>query len=378
MVKTMFEFERELRDGTVDLSNIKNVVMIQCAGSREPDRPYCSRVCCNQSIRNAILIKEFDSSINVTVLYREIMSYGLNEAAYRCARQLGVQFVRYEDDNKPIVAEKPGHGAVGSDGTSVTVSACDSAGAIGRACDSAGAIDSDSAIADAGVSVGYCAGDSIGYSDVDSAGDIVSAGNGYSDRDGYLEISSYDPILAEYVTYQADLLLLASAIEPETEQNRAIARILKLPLTQEGFFLEAHAKLRPVDFATEGVYLCGLAHSPKNLKESIVQGKAAASRAATVISKEYLESEGAVAFVDSALCAACGECELVCAYKAITMEDVMIRGQKVRKAVINDLLCKGCGTCAAACRCGAIDLNGFSDEQVVSEIEYLLRLGPPR
>ena len=298
-VMTQLEFEKKRRDGEADLSKVRHVVMIQCVGSREPDHPYCSRVCCNHAIKNAILIKEQDSSIRVTILYREIRSYGLNEAAYRQARQMGVEFVRYEDDVKPVVTE----------------------------------------------------------------------------RRGRLTVSSYDPLLAADVAYEADLLLLASAIEPEVDENKVIAQMLKIPMTQEGFFLEAHAKLRPVDFATEGVYVCGLAHNPKSFKESIVQGKAAASRAGTVIAKEYLESEGAIAVVDTELCSACGNCEQVCAYKAVALEDVMIRREKVRKSVINDVLCKGCGTCAATCRCGAIDVNGFSDRQVINEIEYLLRGG---
>jgi len=162
------------------------------------------------------------------------------------------------------------------------------------------------------------------------------------------------------------LLLLASAVEPNAAENKALAQMLKIPVTQESFFLEAHAKLRPVDFATEGVFVCGLAHSPKNFGESVVQGKAAAARAGTVISKDYIESEGAVAKIDGNLCAACGDCERVCAYKAINMEET---------AVINDVLCKGCGTCAANCRCGAIDVAGFSDMQIITEIEYLLRVG---
>jgi heterodisulfide reductase subunit A len=273
--------------------------MIQCVGSREAESQYCSRVCCNHAIKNAILLKEYNKDINVTVLYREMRSYGLSEAFYRQARRLGVQFIRFNDDDKPHVLQ----------------------------------------------------------------------------REEHLEVDAQDSLLAENVTLRADLVLLANAIEPNIEENKAIAQMLKVPMTQEGFFLEAHAKLRPVDFATEGVYLCGLAHNPKNFKESIIQGKAAAARAGTVISREYLESEGAIASVDTELCSACGDCERVCAYKAITIEDVIIRRQTVQKSVINDVLCKGCGTCAANCRCGAIDVGGFMDKQVINEIEYLLRGG---
>ncbi|MCL1983533.1 MAG: hydrogenase iron-sulfur subunit [Clostridiales bacterium] len=296
-VETQLKFEERLKNGDSCLSGVKDVVMILCAGSRDENNPYCSRVCCNQSIKNAIAIKEYNSDINVTVLYREIRSYGLSETFYRRARQKGVQFVRFEDDEKPVVAQK----------------------------------------------------------------------------EGFVQVSAIDPLLSRDVAYRADLLLLASAIEPDREGNKTIAQMLKVPMTQEGFFLEAHVKLRPVDFATEGVYLCGLAHNPKNLRESIVQGKAAAARAGTVISKDFIEAEGAIAAIDMDLCVGCGECERVCAYKAITLEEVQARGKAAKKAVLNDVLCKGCGTCAANCRCGAIDVGGFSDMQVINEIEYLLR-----
>jgi heterodisulfide reductase subunit A len=183
-----------------------------------------------------------------------------------------------------------------------------------------------------------------------------------------------EPLLGEYVSSGADMVVLSSAIEPCVEENRALARLLKVPLNQEGFFLEAHAKLRPVDFATDGVYLCGMAHMPKNMKESITQGKAAAARAATVITKDRLEAGGSTAEVSEEFCTGCGTCENVCAYKAISVEEVKKRSGVEKKAVVNAALCKGCGTCAAACRCGAIDVGGFSDRQVLNEIEHLLRM----
>ncbi len=175
------------------------------------------------------------------------------------------------------------------------------------------------------------------------------------------------------ISEPADLVALAGAIEPDRAGNKATAQFFKVPLNQDGFFLEAHAKLRPVDFATEGVYVCGLAHAPKTMKESIAQGKAAAARAATVISRETLRTEGAIALVDERLCTGCGACERVCAYKAVGVNTVQKRGAPVRLASVNPVLCKGCGTCAVACRCGAITLNGFSDRQVLGEIEALLR-----
>ncbi len=298
-VVTMLEFEKEAKNNFKDLENVKNVVMIQCVGSREGERNFCSRVCCNQAIKNAMLLKEYNKDINVTILYRDIRSYGLNELQYKQARKAGVTFVRYDVDRKPVV----------------------------------------------------------------------------TNNNGTLEIKVYEPLLGSDVTLNADKLILSSAITPNVSDNKEIAQMLKVPLNQEGFFLEAHVKLRPVDFATEGVYVCGLAHAPKNIKESIIQGKAAAGRAATVISKDQLETEGTIASVNNDLCVACGACEQVCAYKAIEVKDVAVRNGTVRRAVVNEVLCKGCGTCSATCRCGAIDVSGFSDKQVITEIEYLLRRG---
>jgi len=286
-VFTQLELEAHVDDGS--LRDVKNLVMIQCVGSREAGRNYCSRVCCNQAIKNALLLKEQNPDMNITILYRDIRSYGMGELQYRKAREAGISFVRYEEEQKPVVE-------AGAEGLQVRVQ------------------------------------------------DIISG---------------------EELLLPADRLILSSAIESDMEKNTLMAQMLKVPLNQNGFFLEAHVKLRPVDFATEGIYVCGLAHGPKNMKECMIQGKAAAGRAATVIARDYLETEGAIASADANACAACGDCKQVCPYKAIELID--------GHAVVNEVLCKGCGTCSAACRPGAIDINGFSDLQVLAEIEYLLR-----
>jgi len=293
---TQIELEEKLKESAAVLKNAKDIVMIQCVGSRDEKRPYCSRVCCNQAVKNALIIKERNPGANITVIYRDMRTYGFNELSYKKARKKGVQFIRYTPDTKPEVVK---------------------------------------------------------------------------DKD-ILSISVYDPILDMTVSLKTDLLVLAAAIEPDIEENRKIAGMLKLPLNDDGFFLEAHAKLRPVDFATDGVFVCGLAHAPKNIKESMVQGKAAAGRAGTVISKDVLETEGTVAHVNENLCAGCGACEQVCAYKAVSVEEVERRGKKVKRAVVNAVVCKGCGSCSAVCRPGAIDVNGFSDMQIVSEINAFL------
>jgi len=297
-VLTMLDFEQEAGKGYAGIKGARDVVMIQCVGSREGDHPYCSRVCCNRAVKNALLLKELYPDMNITILYREMRTYGLSELAYREARRAGVIFARYDVEKKPVVTQE-------EDGLAVTV---------------------------------------------------------------------YEPVLREEIILPADCVVLSSSIEPDFENNSTVAQMLKVPLNQEGFFLEAHVKLRPVDFATEGVFMCGMAHSPKNMRESVIQGKAAAGRAATIISKEQLETEGTIAVLDPNLCTGCGDCELVCAYNAIEMIDAPVRGGgTVKRSDINDVMCKGCGTCAATCRCGAININGFTDKQVLAEIEYLLR-----
>jgi heterodisulfide reductase subunit A len=304
-VMTHLDLERKLGDvyedcgtgGDCGINGACDILMIQCVDSRDSEHPYCSRVCCKQAIRNALRIKKIKPESNVSILYREMRSFGIGEKLYTEARRSGVQFVRFEDDDYPVVTEK----------------------------------------------------------------------------NGRLNVSVKDPLLGKTIEYPADIISLSGSMQPDKAENTRIAQMLKVPLNQEGFFLEAHVKLRPVDFATEGVYIAGLAHSPKDLQECIIQGKAAAGRAATIVSKEMLETEGTIACVDPDLCVACGACEAVCAYKAIEVQEITLRRQPIDKAVVNDVLCKGCGTCSSTCRCGAVDVGGFSDEQIINEIEYLLR-----
>ncbi len=155
-----------------------------------------------------------------------------------------------------------------------------------------------------------------------------------------------------------DLLVLSVGIHPPYESNEILAPMLKIPLNDDKFFLEAHVKLRPVDFATEGIFVCGLAHSPRSIDESIMQANAAVSRASTYLSKDEIETEGIVATVDISKCSGCGLCIETCAYNAITMdEEKMV-------VIINSALCKGCGACSSSCRGSAIDLLGFTNEEI--------------
>jgi heterodisulfide reductase subunit A len=284
-VKTLLELEADLAEGK--LAGAKNIVFIQCVGSREPERPYCSRICCTKSIKQALKVKEANPEANVFILYRDIRAYGFYEDMYTEARRKGVIFIRYAVDDKPVV---------------------------------------------------------------EAAGDKV-------------KVTVTDHVLGVPVAIDADVVGLAAAVVPA--DNNKLSQFFKVPLNQEGFFLEAHLKLRPVDFGTDGVFMCGLAHGPKNLEENISQAKAAVSRACTVLAKETIDAEGKCAVVNKKKCAGCGVCELVCPAKAVAVDPA----EKV--AVVNEALCKGCGACASSCRCGALNVKGCTNEQIMAMINAL-------
>lgn len=270
------------------LSALGTVVMIQCVGSRDERRSYCSRVCCSQAIKNAIRLKTLSPGTNVYILYRDIRTYGLKERYYRQARQLGVVFVRFDADAKPTV-------------------------------------------------------------ELDG---------------GRPKVQVADKILGATLEIRPDLLVLSTGVVANRD-NKALSQLLKVPLESDGFFLEAHVKLRPVDFATDGVFVCGLSHYPKDISETIAQARAAAGRAATILRKTQIEGEGKVSRLRTERCSGCGACVAVCAYGAVEIDAAL------RVAVVNEALCKGCGACAATCRAGAIDLGGFSDEQMLNALGAL-------
>jgi len=294
-VLTSLELENEIVKGNPQVASCDNLVMIQCVGSRNGERPYCSRVCCSQSIKNALKLKELNPKMNIYILHRDVRTYGLKEEYYQQARQKGVMFIRYDLDNKPEVR-------------------------------------------------------------------TVREDNRY-----LLEVHLRDPVLGEELIIDTDILALAVPIVPSPE-GRELAQLYKVPLNEDGFFVEAHVKLRPVDFATEGVFMCGLAHSPKSIDESIAQAKAAASRATTVLVKDTILAEGIVSSVNEALCSGCGVCEVLCPYSAITVD------REKRVAEVNEALCKGCGTCAAACPSGAVQQRGFKQGQILSMIAAALEV----
>jgi heterodisulfide reductase subunit A-like polyferredoxin len=294
-VVTQKELEETIALRPESLKDSKNIVMIQCIGSRNDERPYCSRVCCSQAIKNALRLKAIAPEVNVYVLYRDIRTYGFKEDYYEKAREAGVLFIRYDPEREPR---------------------------------------------------------------------LETEGNS-------LHVVVYEPILHDDLLIETDLLVLGPGIVAPYEQNERLSKMLKIPLNPDGFFLEAHMKLRPVDFATEGVFLAGLAHSPKSIDESLSQANAAVARALTYLAKTQLETIGTISEVDEKKCMGCGLCEAICPYKAIEIVSKRtIVGEK-EVAEINRALCKGCGACAASCRSGSIDLKGFTNEEVLAQITQL-------
>jgi heterodisulfide reductase subunit A len=286
-VLTGLELQKKIldRDG---FDSCGTAVFVQCVGSRIPQRPYCSKVCCTQSIKSAMSLKAKKPDMDIFILYRDLRSYGLREDYYREARTRGIKFIRYDNDKE------------------------------------------------------------IG---------VRSAENG-------LEITFLDRVLKRQMAITSDLLVLASAMVPE--KSNPLAQRYKVPQNDDGFFAEAHVKLRPNDFATDGVFVCGLAHAPKPIEESISQAQAAASRAVTVLSALVVSVSGTVAMVDPNCCSSCGVCVEVCPYSAPNFVE------NTGKAEIQAALCKGCGLCVASCRSGAIHLKGFDTGQIMAMIHTCL------
>ncbi|SMB96461.1 heterodisulfide reductase subunit A [Desulfonispora thiosulfatigenes DSM 11270] len=185
-----------------------------------------------------------------------------------------------------------------------------------------------------------------------------------TEENGQLQVTVKDPILSQYITFSPDRLALAAGVLPDSNAKQ-LAQFYKVPLNDDGFFLEAHMKLRPVDFATEGVFVTGLAHSPKFIEETIAQSQAAANRACVVLAKDELTSEGAISYIDANYCIGCKICVDLCPYKAISFNE------EFKIAEVNDVLCKGCGVCASACPSGACNIKNFRDDQIFTEISAI-------
>jgi heterodisulfide reductase subunit A len=186
-----------------------------------------------------------------------------------------------------------------------------------------------------------------------------------------LQVTVYDQTLGMPLRISADLVVLSAGIHPH-EDNRTIAQFLKVPLNSEGFFLEAHMKLRPVDFMTDGVFLCGLAHSPKSIDESILQAQAASARAASILVQDSLELGANISQVVDESCDGCAYCVDTCPYKAITLLEYKWQGSIKKIVETSDSTCKGCGCCQATCPKNGIFIRGFTLGQIEAQIHAAL------
>ncbi len=292
-VMTHLELDERIANGDERITGAESMVMIQCVGCRNEDRNYCSRVCCSESIKNALKLKEINPQMDIYILFRDIRTYGFNEDFYREAAGKEVRFIRYEADDKPEV--EPARGESGRN---------------------------------------------------------------------ILKVSVTDPILDKRLEIEADYLTLAAAVIPGAGSQEA-TKLFNVTTSPDGFFKEAHVKLRPVDFGTDGVYLCGAAHYPKFISETVSQAYAAAGRALTLLSHETVVASGSVCEVKASKCMGCGACVSACTYGAIEFSET----RQGKKAVVNPVLCKGDGLCNAKCPTGAISLKHFTDEELFSQID---------
>lgn len=278
---TQTELEKKIVEDKV---KAKKIVMIQCVGSREGNNSYCSRICCSTALKNAIKLKEKNKDFEIYILNRDIMSYGFLDEYYKKACEIGINFIRYNLEEKPKVKIKK-----------------------------------------------------------------------------YIEVEVYDCVLEEKLNIDADLLILSTGIVPN--DNLKLAEKLGLQIDDFGFLKVANEKFKPVDFLKHGIFVCGLAHSPRNLKESIVQAYATAGRAVTILSKENLKSRREISEVNERWCVGCELCIEACPYSARILDEE----KGVAKTI--DVLCQGCGVCAMVCPCGVSKLRGAKDKQILAMVE---------
>jgi len=272
-------------------ADLDSVVMIQCVGSRNDEHVECSRICCQNAVKNALHIKKLNPETQVYVMYRDIRTYGLLEDYFTAAREQGVIFIRFDKDAPPDVRSA-------SEGMLVTVK---------------------------------------------------------------------DHILQQNVEIRADLVTLSAGMRAENTDE--MSQIMKLNRNPEGFFIEAHVKLRPVDMPSDGVFLCGTAHGPKLITEAISQAQAAASRATTFLAKDAIKLSAITAKVDVDHCVKCLTCVRSCPFG---VPEFNINEKVVE---INEAICHGCGVCASICPRQTIHLSFYDDDQIMCKIDALLEAG---
>jgi len=314
-VITQRELDEKLRKG--EIGEPERIVMIQCVGARkgeiqpseleafpksdtaellrkilkarkEEGWPYCSRICCMNAIKNAILIKELSPKTDVVVLFGDLRVYKEYEDFYRTARDLEVRFVRQIEGVPAEITQTP---------------------------------------------------------------------------EGKLQVMAYDALSGLEVKFLADWVALSTPLIPNKDEI-LLARMLKVPIGTDGFMMEAHLKLRPVDTNVDGVFIAGTVSGPKDVSESIISGEAAAARASILMGNRKVRTDAITAVVDEDLCIGCGLCEEICPYGAPKIEE--------SKSKIREILCRGCGSCAAECPRRAITMRHFGDHQILAQVKALL------
>ena len=314
-VITQGELDEKLKKG--EIGEPERIVMIQCVGARkgeirpseleafpksdtaellrkilkarkEEGWPYCSRICCMNAIKNAILIKEKSPKTDVVVLFGDLRVYKEYEDFYRKARDLEVRFIRHIEEVRPEITRTP---------------------------------------------------------------------------DGKLQVMAYDALAGLEVKFPADWVVLSTPLIPSKDEIM-LGRMLKIPIATDGFLMEAHLKLRPVDTNVDGVFIAGTVSGPKDVSESIVSGEAAAARASILMGNGKVRTDAITAVVDEDLCIGCGLCEEICPYGAPRIED--------GKSKIREILCRGCGSCAAECPKRAITMRHYGDNQLLAQVKALL------
>ena len=314
-VITQRELDQKLKNGEIGLA--ERIVMIQCVGARkgeikpsefeafpksdtaellrkilkarkEEGWPYCSRICCMNAIKNAILIKETSPKTDVVVMFGDLRVYKEYEDFYRRARDMEVRFIRHIEEARPEITQT---------------------------------------------------------------------------LQGKLQVSAYDALSGMEVTFASDWVVLSTPLIPSKDEIM-LARMLKIPIGTDGFVMEAHLKLRPVDTNVDGVFIAGTVSGPKDVSESVISGEAAAARASILMGNGKVKTEAITAVVDESQCIGCGLCEELCPYGAPKIED--------GKSKIREVLCRGCGSCAAECPKRAITMHHYGDHQILAQVRALL------
>jgi heterodisulfide reductase subunit A len=290
-VVTQLDLEEIIVHRPQEIAQLAQVVMIQCVHP-PTDVDYCSRICCTNTMKNALRIKMLNPQCQVFVLYKDMITYGFREQFYTEARRQGVIFVRYDEEHMPQITQRD---------------------------------------------------------------------------DGRLEVLAQEQVFGREMVLSPDMVALSMAIVP-TPGTQELAETLDVPLSLEGFFQEAHLKMRPVDFMEEGIFMAGMAHYPKFIEEAIINAQAAAGRAITLLAKEPLYYGGPIAVVDADKCVGCLTCVRTCPFEIPKiMDDQAGVGDIMGAAYIEPALCQGCGTCTADCPAKAIQLMAYLDEQLMGE-----------